>query len=627
MAEPKIFNLDEAFNVDLHYGESGWLNNYLKDFHENSDVDHYQVALDYVYERGYIDDTTYDQFNVGNFDGSTQSLSETIETGESSSTTSTSPATSTQATQLSDGSTDANESLLDNIKTIDDWNKLTEEERLDIANNITTLQHNDIEDQDLRNAIFDKVEETIKLEQSDSNLNNYNVNNLEEFDEMLSEYNSHDDFPNEATLDSVDPDVLKEYMEKNPDSSNSKIISEYFNKKDKFNEYMSENPNSYYTEDYNNTLNEFEEVLSTMKELEGIPNDYTFDSTNPDVLREYIEKYPDSNISKLIKDYLNRTSKDSVFGMPATNDELILYPTGIPINPRGLYYEEDEKDILVRDLSNLINNHIPSINKTISNCEQGLEENLCEETKKNLPNWSSFFTAMHVELGAIDKAIQYIESNVIWGAKKMAEGDSTPDPDVGLPRFPKIPSYSGGSYGGGYSSASTSNAINEINPLLNDPIVQTLLSSVLGVVTFREIVPLYQDLKTATTVNSSPTANYGLIGVEKYNGKYYYKVIEKETGKVYFVEINDKVKLDTNVNEVLEVKGNAMVLNSTNIGSENFVKLANNEEMFLVQNKVENQGINFANVLDSNDGKGYYIPISDTTEIISLDSITNESNK
>ena len=184
------------------------------------------------------------------------------------------------------------------------------------------------------------------------------------------------------------------------------------------------------------------------------------------------------------------------------------------------------------------------------------------------------------------------------------------------------------SSGGGPSSRN----INPINSTTartpSTPTNRNLINASVGKVNFTEIVAMKDNLNSRTTTNSSEKANYGLIGVSSYNNEYYYKIIDKDSGKTYYVLANDKVKIETDVQDVLKVNDNTLVLNkaSTELENNNFVRLAEKGEMYLVKSVSEVGDLKFAKVLDSATGKEYYVPISDTTELISLNKLSELNN-
>ena len=70
-----------------------------------------------------------------------------------------------------------------------------------------------------------------------------------------------------------------------------------------------------------------------------------------------------------------------------------------------------------------------------------------------------------------------------------------------------------------------------------------------------------------------------------------------------------------------------MLLSSPEVGSENVIGVAEENSIYLVRDKTENQDITFVNVLNPSDGGNYYIPISDSIDIISFDSLNNNGGE
>ena len=172
---------------------------------------------------------------------------------------------------------------------------------------------------------------------------------------------------------------------------------------------------------------------------------------------------------------------------------------------------------------------------------------------------------------------------------------------------------------GSPDSSTIDDSANIENPNISDIIGNGV---VLGTIILTEAVTLYEIIGGVGT-QANLTGNYSVIGIVKENNKYYYKVIDSDAQKVYYMEITDDVKFQTEYKNLLHVKENAMMLNSMEIGSDNFVKLADPNTIYFIQNETENNGITFYNVIDANDGKSYYIPSSDSVETIPLDSIAS----
>lgn len=145
-----------------------------------------------------------------------------------------------------------------------------------------------------------------------------------------------------------------------------------------------------------------------------------------------------------------------------------------------------------------------------------------------------------------------------------------------------------------------------------------LINVALGVFTFQTPVAIYTSIGGEQLQTSSETT-YGMLGLEKVDDIFYYKIIDKTTGKIYYVKADD-VNLTENENiEVISVIDNAIILSSTDIGADdNFVKLANPNSYYFVTDKQEINGINFATILDPEDGSKYYVPVSESVKLLPL---------
>lgn len=127
-------------------------------------------------------------------------------------------------------------------------------------------------------------------------------------------------------------------------------------------------------------------------------------------------------------------------------------------------------------------------------------------------------------------------------------------------------------------------------------------------------------------IQGNPEVEYGILGIEKRDDELYYIIIDKTTGTIYYAKIND-INLENIELKILHVKENALILNSTDIGADdNFVKLAEPDSYYLVTESQEIGNVNFVTVIDSQDGNKYYIPISDSVEILSSEQLNLEGN-
>ena len=414
----------------------------------------------------------------------------------------------------------------------------------------------------------------------------------------------------------------------------NKGVSEFFDKyKDKINvddyerldNYAKDN--GYFNIQEKNNLFEMpkvEDVPITGDSNENIEKDSANDVEALRNEKKDIRKKQDTE-TKIDREDQERFETIGLTNKDITFDRQTIKNTLATINNRK-EYKEDDKRALIKDISTL-EDVVSEAKKMVVDYEDLVRENLCEETKKLLVDYDDLFHRVFVSLGSINGIIQKIEDNVEWHAKEIGKSDAT----GGGSRA--------GSYGGvGVGSATTvvdgtssieETEVEEINPEITTE-RQNLMNLSIGTVTFTEIVTMFEETIGGNQVQSSPEASYNLIGVLENEGTYYYKIIDKETGKIYYIEISDKVNVQSEINEVANIKEATMILNSTNIGEDIFVKTADANSLYLVQNKVENDGINYANIIDSTDGNDYYIPISDSVEIISLDSLKgslDEGNK
>lgn len=150
---------------------------------------------------------------------------------------------------------------------------------------------------------------------------------------------------------------------------------------------------------------------------------------------------------------------------------------------------------------------------------------------------------------------------------------------------------------------------------INQDTINKLTPAIAGMVTFTEIVSMYTTIGSENSVQSSLTGNYGLLGLVHQNDKYYYKIIDKSTGQVYFVEMNDKAKItwdDKGERQAIEVVGdNAFVMKLPQEGDV-LVRTADvGDVYFLNGDKMTFDGIDYYNITDSITGETAYIPVSE----------------
>ena len=158
----------------------------------------------------------------------------------------------------------------------------------------------------------------------------------------------------------------------------------------------------------------------------------------------------------------------------------------------------------------------------------------------------------------------------------------------------------------------------------NEEIInENLIAASIGAIAFQTPITLYSTIGGEGIQTSSET-EYGLLGIENQDNTMYYKMIDKKTGKIYYAKIQETT-IEEDI-QLLHVKENALILNSTDIGSDdNFVKLADSDSYYIVLDKQEINGVSFATILDSNDGNNYYVPISESVEVLPLNQLGEDN--
>ncbi len=304
----------------------------------------------------------------------------------------------------------------------------------------------------------------------------------------------------------------------------------------------------------------------------------------------------------------------------AVKSRIIMFTKPLP-NIENLEQEFDSEDAndFVAEINRCIDYYCYDVKSNIARAS-GVFENFNQKTKEELKaeciTWSTLFeekssgklpTYYRQLLEYLEDIAGMLKENINDMFATEDGGNNTPEPLGGT-------QLGGGSSSGGVISGSVIDTTIDTSPIIAS-------------VTFGSIV-----LTTATTlyetiggvgISANLTGNYSVIGITKENDKYYYKVIDNATKKVYYMEMTDDVKFQTEYKNLLHIKENAMMLSSMGIGSDNFVKLADPNTIYFIQNETENNGITFYNVIDANDGKSYYIPGSDSVESIPLDSIAS----
>ncbi len=169
-------------------------------------------------------------------------------------------------------------------------------------------------------------------------------------------------------------------------------------------------------------------------------------------------------------------------------------------------------------------------------------------------------------------------------------------------------------------SSNPDDTINTIEKVANYDEVMTKYSSVMvATVLFNEITPLFEKIGDTTSVQSVQNSEiYKLIGIVKSeDGKYYYQVIDSNTGKIYLADINSNITLkwdELGERKVVEVVGDsAFVLKSTNEGDNMLERVASKGDVYLVNgDKINVDGIDYYSINDNETGNTAFIPVSNS---------------
>lgn len=180
------------------------------------------------------------------------------------------------------------------------------------------------------------------------------------------------------------------------------------------------------------------------------------------------------------------------------------------------------------------------------------------------------------------------------------------------------PSGSGGS--SDTPSSNPDDTINNIEKVPNYDEVMTKYSSVIvATVLFNEITPLFEKIGDTTSVQSVQNSEiYKLMGIVKSeNGKYYYQVIDSNTGRIYLADINSNATLkwdELGERKAIEVVGDsAFVLKSTNEGDNMLERVASKGDVYLVNgDKINVDGIDYYSINDNETGNTAFMPVSDS---------------
>lgn len=377
-----------------------------------------------------------------------------------------------------------------------------------------------------------------------------------------------------------------------------------------------------------------EERISAIQKLidDGIIDIKDIESVNEILATQFTEKkdLADSINTATISSSENNDSKMPDMSLPENADKI---SDGIPnydlnkepqleprisFNTTGLEFDLDETLSLEDKLKKLIVQKTTIDSYINSACSTLM--NLDEKTKEYLKETYVDFEDLNDNLISVfSKNMFETLADIRDNVDKIIDGVETTDDDdtSSSKETSPIGTFTSSSSGGSHHTSNSSN---------NTILASSLEKAIVGTITFLEIVPLYSEIGELSTDSVSLSGNYGLIGIAFKDDQYYYKVLDKDTNKFYYILVDDKIKIDTNIKEIAEIKEPAMMLSSTEIGTNNFVKLADRDSFYFVNDKVTNNDMTFLNVLDSTTSESYYIPLGDEVNLISLESIATNGN-
>ncbi len=343
--------------------------------------------------------------------------------------------------------------------------------------------------------------------------------------------------------------------------------------------------------------------------------------TSPETLNAMFNAQPTANSISDINDEPEPSETEILNEEPPTN-ELPFTFTGFVV-PEESFVDKDATD----KFSKFDTDELKELNGKLYNILDDIEilydekaapykfdllfDELNDETKNKLKDISEEFSDSVMFKTKINKVLKYLSDCLsdIYGkiekSIKTAEGtDRVPSPgggSGGSSGFINIPGDGGGS---------------------NSKPPEKPTESIIGVVgslTFTAIAPLYETLGATSTIQSNLTGKYDVVGIYLYDNKYFYKIYDQDLKKYYYAEINNTTAFTTNYSQVLKMNEEAMLMTSTKIGDDVLTKYSNPDAVYFVKGTLEDNGIKFALINDSSDGKDYYVPLSSSVELVNLE--------
>ncbi len=185
--------------------------------------------------------------------------------------------------------------------------------------------------------------------------------------------------------------------------------------------------------------------------------------------------------------------------------------------------------------------------------------------------------------------------------------------------------------GGGYSGSSSGDPgtpdVSDVPPSTITPGTEELNpSAVAGLLTFTGLIPLYDQIGGSSNIQGSLTSQYQVVEIINENGKYYYKIYDPELKRFFYAEISETSILTTDYSKLLISKEgeSTMMLTEPKIGENVFSKMTEPNKAYFVLTEepvTDENGIQYATVLDGSDAKVYYVPLDNSVEMIDLGSV------
>lgn len=332
--------------------------------------------------------------------------------------------------------------------------------------------------------------------------------------------------------------------------------------------------------------------------------------SQPDLSSENAEKLSSIVPSDIDTTSTNDTGKEDGINSPTTSISFVAISK--IANTNNLKYNSEEAENFMNSFKSCISDFDTDIREKI-NVAITHYASINAKTSEKLATMGITLANLEYDMGTqFARCIDYFNDIISTVATLKAateEEDATTSSVTEQPTGTYVFSPSGGS-----SSSESTNT--------EDPVIPDILPDVImfGTLVLTEAVTMYETIGGVGT-QASIDGNYSVLEIVKDGDNYYYKIIDNATGKVYYVPVNNQVQFATEYEKIVEIKENAMLLNSTKIGSDNFVKLADPNKIYFVQGETESNGITFYEVVEDGTGETYYIPFSDSIEVTSLDSI------